>query len=845
MIYPENFEHKIGFDEIRQWLRGHCLSSLGTDWVDNKLAFRSDHNAITSALARVEEWRKFDYLCGDGYEPDFYDLREALMRVRPERSHMDESNMLKLRRSLLTVASIVSLIRKPQADDVDTKLESLLEMSDGVADFKDLAAQIDKVLNEYGKVRDTASPALLQIRHNMETASRSIGTSLREIIKSGQQDGWIERDVAPTMRDGRLVIPVAPAARRRLKGIVHDESASGRTVFVEPAAVVEANNRVRELQASEQREVLRLLTELTSLVRPRIPELLDAFRFLAEVDFLRAVSAFCDTTEAVVPRIVSSRAIDWRAARHPLLQRALKMRGAEIVPLDIRLKGGERLLIISGPNAGGKSVCLKTVGLLQYMLQCGLPIPVAENSTAGIFDGIFADIGDEQSLSDDLSTYSAHLVNMKEMMAHATRSSLLLIDEFGSGTEPQIGAALAEAVLLRFVEIGAWGIVTTHYENLKRVADVQPAVVNGAMLFDRAAMQPLFCLQVGNAGSSFAVEMAQRVGLPADIIETAQKLVGENYILADRYLQDTLRDKLFWQRKRQSIERREEQLEHVMSDYEGRLSRLSKEQREVMARARGEAEQLVRSANARIENTIRTIKESQAEAERTRKARSELAQWERETLGDGANSEPTQIDRQMERIRRRQERRKQRGKTDSAALSATATGSAPQQDAAAAVLESGPLTVGDWVRIKGQNTVGLIESIGSKESRVLVGMMHTNVKLSRLERVAPPPAEDRSKKAATFLSRATRDAMAERRLQFKPELDIRGYRADEAMRELAAFMDDALALNYPRVRILHGTGGGVLREVVRKYAASLPGVAHVHDEHVQFGGAGITVIEMD
>ena len=843
MIYPENFEHKIGFDEVRTLLRGRCISSLGAEWVD-RLAFMPGYADVKRALAEADEFRRFMEEEEDVYEENFFDVRQALARVRPERTYMEEIELFDLKRSLATVGALTTFLRRPVDDRADVpawKYPALRALTEGINAFPDVVRRIDEVLNKYGKVKDTASGELLSIRHSIEVTVRSVSHNLRSIITQAQQEGYIDRDVAPTLRDGRLVIPVAPALKRKIKGIIHDESASGKTVFIEPSSVVEANNRIRELRAAERREVIRILQELSAEIRPHVGEMMDAMLFLGHIDYLRALTGFSAAFGAIVPQLESGPVLSWHEAVHPLLQQSLARHGKKMVPLDVRLSGRGRILLISGPNAGGKSVCLKTVGLLQYMLQCGMPVPLGESSTAGIFDDIFIDIGDEQSLENDLSTYSSHLLNMKNMMKHSGRRSLLLIDEFGGGTEPLIGGALAEAILDRFVQNGAWGIITTHYQNLKRYAETCDTVVNGAMLYDRAQMQPLFMLQIGNPGSSFAVEIARKIGIPEDVIARASEIVGKDYIMSDKYLQDIVRDKMYWENKRRNIHKREKQLEETVARYEAEMQKLLAERKEVMARAKEEAASLLQQSNAKIENTIRAIREAQAERERTREARQELADFKAAVAGEKAGRDEERIVREMEKIKRRRERRDGRRP---GAQQGGAAGTAPAQGAAArAAEEKRPLAPGDTVRIKGQTTVGRVDSLNGRTARVLFGMMYTSLPVERLER-ADAPKEDKTMAAATFVSRATRDAMYEKKLHFKPELDVRGMRVDEALTAVTYFIDDAIQLEYPQVRILHGTGTGALREAIRQYLSTVPGVSRYRDEHVQFGGAGITVAEL-
>ena len=694
-------------------------------------------------------------------------------------------------------------------------------------------------------MKDNASPELARIRRELSATMGSISRTLNNILRSAQSEGVVDKDVTPAMRDGRLVIPVAPALKRKIRGIVHDESASGKTVFIEPAEVVEANNRIRELESDERREIIRILTEFSAGLRPSIPAVLLSYEFLAEIDFIRAKALFAEDIQALKPALENRQVIDWATAVHPLLQLSLARHGKKVVPLDIALDEQQRILIISGPNAGGKSVCLKTVGLLQYMLQCGLLIPLHESSRAGLFENIFIDIGDEQSIEDDLSTYSSHLTNMKVMMKHCNERSLILIDEFGGGTEPQIGGAIAEAVLKRFNQKRAFGVITTHYQNLKHFAEDNEGVVNGAMLYDRHLMQALFQLQIGNPGSSFAVEIARKIGLPEDVIADASAIVGSDYIHADKYLQDIVRDKRYWENKRQTIRQREKQMEETIERYQREVEELQKSRKEIIAQAREEAERLVKEANARIENTIRAIKEAQAEKEKTRQARQELADFRQsieEQEAAKAREQEERITRQMERLREKQERKKSRKDKDKAAQSDAQ--SLAERRAREEARRLAAIVPGAYVRMKGQNTVGQVLEVNGKNAIVAFGNLKTTVKTDLLEPSDPPRKDADLSTKSTFISTQTQDSMHEKKLHFKQDIDVRGMRGDEAIQAVTYFIDDALMVGVPRVRILHGTGTGILRTLIRQYLQTVPGVRHFADEHVQFGGAGITVVDL-
>lgn len=835
MIYPHNFEQKIGFDQIRQLLKARCLSTLGEERVD-EMAFSDDYQEINRRLEQVVEFVRITQEEEDFPAQYFFDVRPSLKRIRVEGMYMDEQELFDLRRSLETIRDIVRFLQQTDGDEADDTATSpypaLHELAGDILTFPQLIARIDSILDKFGKIKDNASTELLRIRRELSATTGSISRSLNSILRAAQSEGYVDKDVTPTMRDGRLVIPVAPGMKRKIKGIVHDESATGKTVFIEPAEVVEANNRIRELEGEERREIIRILTDFSATVRPQIPAILQSYEFLAEIDFIRAKALFGIEIKGLKPSFENQQIVDWFQAVHPLLQMSLAKHGKKVVPLDIILTCEKRILLISGPNAGGKSVCLKTVGLLQYMLQCGMLVSMHERSHAGIFSHIFIDIGDEQSIEDDLSTYSSHLTNMKVMLKSCNGQSLILIDEFGGGTEPQIGGAIAEAVLKRFNLKGTFGVITTHYQNLKHFAEDHEGVVNGAMLYDRHEMRALFQLQIGNPGSSFAVEIARKIGLPEEVIADASEIVGSEYIQSDKYLQDIVRDKRYWETKRQNIRKREKQMEDTIARYEKEIEELERSRKEILKKAKEEAERLLQESNAKIENTIRTIKEAQAEKERTRTARQELTDFKEqvEKLDKAAMEE--KIARKMEQLREKQERKKDK--------------KARQQQKASEpqpVPKVRPIEAGDYVRIKGQTSVGQVMDVNGKNAVVMFGLMKTNVKTERLERTDAPKAAPLSNKT-TFVSSETQDRMYEKKLNFKQDLDVRGMRGDEAIQAVTYFIDDAILVGVSRVRILHGTGSGILRTLIRQYLATVPGVAHFQDEHVQFGGAGITVVDL-
>ena len=881
MIYPQNYEQKIGFDEIRRMLKEHCQSSLGQERVD-EIAFSADADVVNEQLAQVREMRRLMQAQEKPEMNYFFDVRESVARIRLENTHLEEEELWDLRRSLETIGKIVDFLKPnpnpsqreglsgssrgdqapiPSGGDGGGPYPALYRLSEDVLTFPAMIRRIDSILDKFGRIKDSATMTLAGIRHDMEQTAGSISRTLYTILHAAQREGVVAQDTAPTLRDGRLMIPVAPGLKRKINGIVHDESATGKTVFIEPAEVVEANNKVRELEAAERREIVRILTVFSDELRPHVQDVLDSYRFLAQIDLIRAKAEMAEAMQAFEPEVKAEPTMDWIRAIHPLLQRSLAKQDKKVVPLDIMLTKDKRLLIISGPNAGGKSVCLKTVGLLQYMLQCGLPIPVGDRSTVGVFRNIMIDIGDEQSIADDLSTYSSHLLNMKNMMKQADAHTLLLIDEFGGGTEPAIGGAIAEAVLKQFWKKQAFGVITTHYQNLKHFAEDHPGVVNGAMLYDRHQMQALFQLSIGQPGSSFAIEIARKTGIPEEVINDASEIVGSDYIQSDKYLQDIVRDKRYWEGKRQTIHQHEKRLEATGEKLDASLEEIERERKAILNRAKAQAEELLAEANRKIENAIREIKEAQAEKEQTRLIREELQEFREQVHNDDTRGLMSEEDfarklQQMEERKARKEKRKaEKQMRNEKGEMRNANGEMKNGEASHSsfLTPHSSFKKGDTVRIKGTNSVGEIEAIQGKQVTVIFGGLRSKVKLEQLERCSQMRNEkgemrnaaDKYAHLAIQTSHVTRATMEDRRQNFHQDLDVRGMRGDEAIDTVMHFIDDAILIGLSRVRILHGTGSGILRQLIRQYLHTVPNVKNARDEHVQFGGAGITVVDLD
>lgn len=796
MLYPVNFEHKIGFDSVRSLIDEKCAGSWGVEEAE-KISFSNDFDTIVASLTLINEMMSLITDSNALPVPVVIDLRHQFADTKAEGTFLETKDLIALKKNISTLRELVQFI----SDADPNRFPSLINFVKDTFTFANIENRIDSIINRFGDVKDNASPNLAQIRRDIIISQNSVSKIMRSVLNKAAEDGFVDKDVTPSLREGRLVIPVSSMNKRRIPGIVHDESATGKTVFIEPTAVVEVNNRIRELENEERREIIRILTEFTNFVRPYYDDILNSCLLVAKIDAIRAKALFSIDIKAIKPYLYSDCRIDWYEARHPLLEKSLTRQGKKIQPLNIRLNKKQRILLISGPNAGGKSVCLKTAGLLQYMLQCGLPIPIHERSNAGIFQSIFIDIGDEQSIENDLSTYSSHLINMKNCIKYSNGKSLLLIDEFGTGTEPQLGGAIAEAVLNRLNTNHVYGIITTHYTNLKHYAAQTEGIVNAAMLYDRNKMQPLFMLSIGTAGSSFAIEIARKIGLPDDVINAASKIVGEEQIDFDKHLQDVARDKRYWEQKRAKIKEEEKKLQSLTEHYDALVQDIKKKEKEIIRNAKEEASQIIKNSNAKIENTIRAIKESAADKNITQSERRELENFKKS------------LDKQLEK----------------------------QPD----IKQLKDFHKGDRVRIKGQNIAGTIDAVNGKTAIVFFGQIKSTVDVSKLEHLTASQLKEMEKYSTNAVANAKKGFdMRERQLNFSQDIDVRGMRVDEALQAVIYFLDDAQMFNVSRVRILHGTGTGALKSAIRDYLYQSSIVKSFKDEHVQFGGAGITVVDL-
>ncbi len=823
MIYPADFEHKIDFTVIRENLHGKCAFPIGRERVD-ALEFLTDADQIRQLIGETQEMltilqdSSIDYPQGE-----MHDLRENLSRVRIEGLFLDEQELWNLRKSLDSVVQYIRFFAELEQDRFPL-LSSFCHDGDAHEGhlYTMIVTKIDTLLDKYGNLRDNASPELARIRRELKLSQGSVSRALSSILRQAQAEGLVDKDVTPTLREGRLVIPVPPMYKRKIGGIVHDESATGKTVFIEPQQVVEFNNRIRELEGDERRERIRILVAFSAELREHISIIQESQILLGDIDFLHAKALLANELNALAPQIVDKPLVDWKNAYHPVLFLNFRKQNKTVVPLTIQLTEEKHILIISGPNAGGKSVCLKTVALLQYMLQCGLLVPLREDSTVGIFQHLLIDIGDQQSIEDDLSTYSSHLRNMKYFVRNSNPHTLLLIDEFGGGTEPAIGGAIAQAVLLNLNQKGAFGVITTHYGNLKHLAEDTAGLVNGAMLYDRGQLRPLFQLSIGQPGSSFAIEIARQIGLPEQIIAEATEIVGTEQIDYDKHLQDIARDKRYWENKRQQIRQKEKHLQERIEHYEEEISGLKAKKREVLNEAKQEAAQLLQQSNATIERTIRQIKEAKADKEKTKAARKKLEEF-KDKVETPFMASP------------------KKKKKQSPSYSVIQ----PQIEP-----ETKTLQVGTRVRKKNTTIVGEILFMTDKQAVVAFGNLQSTVALKDLEYVSRNQ-ESRIKsqdKIGLMMQKQQSSnssaALRNRKLSFARELDLRGMRADEALIELMNYMDDAVMVNAEEVRILHGTGTGALRQAVRGYLQNLRNIHAFHDAHPAEGGAGITIVEI-
>lgn len=827
MLYPENFEKKIGFDKIRELLKNKCLSDLGRGKID-KIRLSVSYKFIQSLINQVEEFVEIIDFEDNFPLNHFYDVTSYLKKIRIEGTYLLEEEIFHFKRSLETIRAIIKFFKKKNEED---KYPYLFNISHHIKLYPFIFDSIDTIITNQGRIKDNASPELQTIRRDIKHKESSIQKKLVAVLKNAQKEGIISQDTTLTVREGRAVVPVDASNKRKLKGFIMDESATGKTVYIEPEQVVELNNDLKELFYAEKREIVKILTDFSDQVRPYLDDLFLAYDFLGTIDYIRAKALLAKQIKGVKPAFQKAPTVRWMDAVHPLLFLSFLKDKKTVVPLDIVLTHDEqRILLISGPNAGGKSVCLQTVGLLQYMFQCGLLVPVRETSEFGIFHKIFIDIGDDQSIENDLSTYSSHLINMKHFLKNADNSSLVLIDEFGSGTEPLLGGAIAESILGELNKREIFGVITTHYSNLKHFASNVGGIENGAMLFDTQKIEPLFKLSIGEPGSSFAFEISRKIGLPEFILKDATGKVGKEHIDFDRSLKDIIRDKRYWEKKRDKIRKSENELEKVLEEYSLEIADIKKLRNEILTQAKNEAREKLDNVNKTIENTIREIRESQAEKEKTKKLRESLNHL-KEDLDAASESEDQKIRRKMQKIKQRQNWKNKGSKPDKP----EASDKKQEQKKA--------IEIGAKVKLTGQDAYGEVIELNGKNALVAVGNLVTSLSVDRIERVSEN--EYPREKSGDEQSLGDKWNFEERRMNFKPDIDVRGKRADEALEMVRDFIDEAIVINMSRVRILHGKGDGILRHLIRQYLETVDVVNNFHDESVQFGGSGITIVEFD
>ena len=829
MIYPANFEQKIGFDRLREQVASLCSMQAGRDIILGE-KFSSSAAEIAFKQDIADEMRVILMLESDAPKDEYPDMELIISKIGVEGAFITSEELSILRIALTAVGNMVGFIMNRSEE----QYPRLRARSQRVCVFPDVIRRINQLLDDEGNIRDGASPELLAIRRAIREHEGQVSKRLQQVLNNAKRAGIVDSDAMISIRDGRAVIPVSAGNKRKLSGFIHDESATGKTFYIEPVEIVELNNALKELEYAERREIVRLLTEFTESLRPDAEPIAEAGEYLSEMDAVRAKARWAIENRAGKPIISMDDRLVLRNAFHPLLAQTLKREKKELVPLDMQLDRQKHILVISGPNAGGKSVCLKTTGIVQYMFQCGFPVSAGENSELPVFESICIDIGDEQSMDNDLSTYSSHLMNMKSMLQAASERTLVLIDEFGSGTEPVIGGAIAEAILERLLERGCYGVITTHYSNIKYYATGTEGIANGAMMFDVQNIRPLFKLEQGKPGSSFAIEIARKIGLPEDIIRVASDKAGSDHINLERQLREIARDRRYWSQKRDRIRQTDRKVEELESSYEQQLSRIREERKEIISKAKQEAQQLIADANRQIENTIRTIKEAQAEKELTRLARRELDDFKSavNSVEESAFNRED-VDREMERLKRRKARREENKLKGGASGNLQPQPSAPQPKKA-------EVTVDSKVKIAGQEVIGVVQSVKGKKAQVAFGQILTMVDVAKLEVVSN--AEYKKSVRPTTARTVLSVDISTRKLNFKDSVDVRGMRAVEALEVVQDLIDDALMVGVGGVTILHGKGTGALQQEIRRYLRSIPEVESAKDEHADRGGAGITVV---
>ncbi len=801
MLYPKSLEQKLGFDILRAWLHEACISTLGQYYVE-KIRFSDNYGMVEKLVNQTAEMKEVLETGENFPSQNYLDATPQLKKASIEGMLLTQEEFSDLKVSLNTINLCLQFFNKQEPESFPL----LSEYAKTIKIEKQVTEAIDRIFDDRGQIKDTASSELGRIRRKLISEQSGIRRKLDSILKLAKNSGWVGDEVSLTVRNGRMVIPIVAEHKRKVKGFVHDESATGQTVFIEPTEIFESNNEIKELEYEERREINRILLELTSKIKPYVPELQKAYFFLGLLDFLRAKAKLAIQLSAINPNFVNEQIVDWYDARHPILHLSFQKLGKKVIPLQIELNTQNRILIVSGPNAGGKSVTLKTVGLIQYMYQCGLLVPMREDSKIGFFQNIFIDIGDEQSLENDLSTYSSHLTNMRHFLAMANKRTLFLIDEFGTGTEPGLGGAIAEAILEDLTKSGAYGLINTHYTNLKVLADKTDGLINGAMRFDGENLEPVYQLEIGRPGSSFAFEIASKIGLPKSIINNAKDKLGKQQMNFEKLLKELDIERKVFAEKNISLGIKERKLKQELADYSALKTKLETNEKKIVNEAKIKAKTIVSDANQLIENTIREIKENKAEKEPTKKLRHKLEEFTKKELVIESVPEEVTLEEVYEP-------------------------------------ESGKLEVGNYVRILGQTAIGQILNLKGKDIEIRIGDLKSTIKLNRLEKVSK-----KTYKAATgenevkFASKGV--DMNERMMNFSFNLDIRGKRGEESLGIVDQFMDNAIMLGYDEIRVVHGKGDGILRTLVRNHLRGYSQVGSFSDEHADRGGSGVTIVKL-
>ena len=829
MLYPQNIEIKLGFDKIRERLNELCVSTLGRNFVE-KVRFSDNYDLIQKMIRQVDEMKNILQFEPTAFPSQNYlDVNYQLSKAAIEGAFLTEEEFFNVKLSLRTIQECLRFFDKKEPEEFPQLRElvgtAFLERNKDDENTKQVQApqlairslldSLDKIIDDRGKLKDNASSELQAIRKRMQNQENDLRKTLDRILKNARANGWISDDFSLTLRGGRMVIPIAAEHKRKIKGFVHDESDTGKTVFLEPTEALEANNEIRELESAEKREIVRILMELTNQMRPHVPILRKAYTFLGIIDFIRAKARLAIEVNGIAPLSLNSQVVDWKNAVHPLLFLSFKKQGKTVKPLTIVLNSENRILLVSGPNAGGKSITLKTLGLLQYMYQCGLLVPMAEHSTIGMFRNVFIDIGDEQSLENDLSTYSSHLTNMKYFLLNSDRKTLFLIDEFGTGTEPSLGGAIAESILEDINKSGAYGAINTHYTNLKTFADKTDGITNGAMRYDAEHLEPMYELEIGKPGSSFAIEIAYKIGLPKAIIDKSKQKIGNQQVSFEKLLKELEIERKVFADKNVENATKQRKLDQLLEQYTSLKTFLDNEKKTILNTAKLQAKELVKNANQKIEATIKDIREKGADKLATKEIRQELQDFQ-----DGLKVEKLVADKII---------------------------SSEKNDSEKEIIEKdvievieGEITIGSLVRIKGQEALGEVIGMRGKDAEVAIGELKTTVKLNRLEKISRKEFKQKSAPKSKFVGVDMNDKM----MNFSFNLDLRGKRGDEAIMEVDKFMNDALMLGQDELRIVHGKGDGILRTLIRNHLRGYKQVAKTQDEHADRGGAGVTLVSM-